>query len=108
MSFLWQLPIPLTEKVKLGIKVLGIRRRFSDISGKDPDPDNPKFVELCSTILQDFVGATHPDTKAIWDTLSIAATMLRSHEVSALDSIDAFIQFKMPSRVRCRRWHVGS
>ena len=96
-SFLWQLPIPLTEKVKLGIKVLGIRRRFSDISGKDPDPDNPKFVELCSTILQDFVGATHPDTKAIWDTLSIAATMLRSHEVSALDSIDAFIQFKMPS-----------
>ena len=96
-SFLWQLPLPLTEKVKLALKVLSIRRRFSDIVDKDPDPNNPKFVELCSTTLKDFVGATHPDSRAIWDTLSIASTMLRSHEVSALDAIDAFIQFKMPA-----------
>jgi oxygen-dependent protoporphyrinogen oxidase len=95
LGFLWKLPLPLVERLRLGLKVLHIRTRYRDLAGMVPDPRNPKCLELSATTLKDFIGTTHPDTQALWDTLSIAANMLPSHEVAALTVIDAFLQAKI-------------
>ena len=68
--FLWRLPIPFLEKVKMGLKVLRIRRRYSELVDQEPDPYNKKTQELSSETLESFMGAYHPDIRAIWDTLS--------------------------------------
>ena len=91
--FLWRLPIPLTEKVKMGLKVLRIRSRFSELVDQEPDPNNPKTRELCAETLEDFMDAHHPDIRAIWDTLSKGANTATADEVAAFQPINTFLHF---------------
>ena len=92
VGFLWQLPLPLWEKIKLGLKILTLKRRFTSIVDKiPPDPKNPKIIELTSKTLQELVGATHPDVKAIWDTLAMGMT---SEEVAAFHPVNTFLHFR--------------
>ena len=91
--FLWRLPIPLIEKVKMGLKVLRIRSRFSELVDQEPDPNNPKTRELCAETLEDFMDAHHPDIRAIWDTLSKGANTATADEVAAFQPINTFLHF---------------
>ena len=91
--FLWRLPIPLIEKVKMGLKVLRIRSRFSELVDQEPDPNNPKTQELCAETLEDFMDAHHPDIRAIWDTLSKGANTATADEVAAFQPINTFLHF---------------
>ena len=92
-TFLWELPIPLWEKVKMGLKILRIRHRYSELVDLPPDPNNRKMQELCAATLEDFMGAHHPDVKAIWDVLSMGANTVPSHEVAAFQPINTFLHF---------------
>ncbi len=91
--FLWRLPIPITEKVKMGLKVLRTRNRYSELVDQEPDPNNPKTQELCAQTLEDYMGAYHPDIRAIWDTLSMAANTATSDEVAAFQPVNTFLHF---------------
>jgi len=91
--FLWRLPIPITEKAKMGIKVLRMRNRYSELVDQEPDPNNPKTQELSAVSLKDFMGAHHPDIQAIWDTLSKAANTANADEVAAFQPVNTFLHF---------------
>ena len=91
--FLWRLPIPITEKVKMGLKVLRTRNRYSELVDQEPNPNNPKTQELCAETLEDFMGAHHPDIRAIWDTLSKGANTKAADEVAAFQPINTFLHF---------------
>ncbi len=91
--FLWRLPIPIAEKVKMGLKVLRIRSRFSELVDQEPDPNNPKTQDLCAETLEDFMDAHHPDIRAIWDTLSKGANTATADEVAAFQPINTFLHF---------------
>lgn len=91
--FLWRLPIPLLEKVKMGLKVLRVRSRYSELVDQEPDPNNKKTQELSSVTLEDFMGAHHPDIRAIWDTLSKGANTVTADEVAAFQPINTFLHF---------------
>ena len=91
--FLWRLPIPITEKVKMGLKVLRTRNRYSELVDQEPDPNNPKTQELCAQTLEEYMGAYHPDIRAIWDTLSMAANTATSDEVAAFQPVNTFLHF---------------
>jgi oxygen-dependent protoporphyrinogen oxidase len=91
--FLWRLPIPIVEKVKMGLKVLRIRSRYSELVDQEPDPGNPKTQELCAETLEDFMDAHHPDIRAIWDTLSKGANTATADEVAAFQPINTFLHF---------------
>jgi protoporphyrinogen oxidase len=45
-KYLLGLPIPLIEKIKLGLKILRMRSRYSGVVDKSPRSDDPKFREL--------------------------------------------------------------
>ncbi|MFQ5933671.1 MAG: flavin monoamine oxidase family protein, partial [Dehalococcoidia bacterium] len=92
-SFLWQLPIPLMEKVKLGLKILGMRRRYGYLSDELADPSDPTIRELDSVTMDRFIGTSHPDVKALWDVLSMGANTMLSHEVAALQPVSTFLHF---------------
>lgn len=91
--FLWRLPIPIIEKVKMGLKVLRIRSRYSELVDQEPDPNNAKTQELCAETLEDFMDAHHPDIRAIWDTLSKGANTATADEVAAFQPINTFLHF---------------
>ena len=91
--FLWRLPIPFLEKVKMGLKVLRIRRRYSELVDQEPDPYNKKTQELSSETLESFMGAYHPDIRAIWDTLSKGANTVTADQVAAFQPINTFLHF---------------
>ena len=91
--FLLRLPIPFSQKVKMGLKVLRIRNRYMDIVDQEPDPSNPKTRELCAATLADFMDASHPDIRAIWDTLSMGANTTTSDQVAAFQPINTFLHF---------------
>ena len=91
--FLWRLPIPIMEKVKMGLKVLRIRNRYSELVDQEPDPNNPKTQELSAETLKDFMGAHHPDIQAIWDTLSKGANTTTADEVAAFQPVNTFLHF---------------
>ncbi len=92
-SFLWQLPLPLAEKVKLGWKILNMRRRYGHMGDEPPDTNNPKARELDSVRMDRFIGASHPDVKALWDTLSRGANTVDSDQVAALQPVLTFLHF---------------
>ena len=91
--FLWRLPIPFLEKVKMGLKVLRIRRRYSELVDQEPDPYNKKTQELSGETLESFMGAYHPDIRAIWDTLSKGANTVTADQVAAFQPINTFLHF---------------
>jgi protoporphyrinogen oxidase len=87
------MPIPLMERVKLGLRLLRIKRRYGELADMPFDLSNPRVRELCARTLEDFVGARHPDVKALWDALSMASNTLPSNEVAALQPINTFVHF---------------
>ncbi len=91
--FLWRLPIPIMEKVKMGLRVLRIRSRYSELVDQEPDPNNAKTQELCAETLADFMDAAHPDIRAIWDTLSMGANTTTADQVAAFQPINTFLHF---------------
>ena len=92
-SFLWQMPIPLIEKIKLGWKILSMRRRYGHMGDEPPDANDKKARELDSVRMDRFIGATHPDVKALWDTLSRGANTVDSDQVAALQPVLTFLHF---------------
>ncbi len=92
-GFIWRLPIPLMERVKLGIKILKLRRRFRFLTHDTPDPGNPKVARLNTITLEDLVRPHHPDVKALWDILAISSTTLAADEVTAYYPLKAFLHF---------------
>jgi oxygen-dependent protoporphyrinogen oxidase len=93
MLFLWKLPLPWWEKIKLGVKLLRVRWRYSEIVDVPPDPDHGKFQELDARTLQDFIGARHPDAKGIWDVLCMGSNTVTAHEVAAYQPLNTVLHF---------------
>jgi len=91
--FLWRLPVPLMEKVKMGLKIMQVRGRYSELVDREPDPDNKKLQELCAKTLEEFMGAGHPDIKAIWDALSMGSNSVPGDEVAAFQPLNTFLHF---------------
>jgi protoporphyrinogen oxidase len=81
------------EKVKLGLTLQRIKRRYGELADIPLDLDNPKVKELFTKTLDDFLGVRHPDIKALWDALSMASNTRPSHEVAAFQPINTFLHF---------------
>ena len=78
----------------MGLKVLRTRNRYSELVDQEPDPHNPKTQELCCRVtLEDYMNAYHPDIRAIWDTLSMAANTATADEVAAFQPVNTFLHF---------------
>jgi len=93
IGFLWQLPIPLLQKIKLGWHVARLRRRFGQFAGILPALDDPRLADLDAVTLADLVGAKETDYKGIWDALSLGTTTQRSDEVAAYQPLSSFLAF---------------
>lgn len=89
--YLLSLPIPLTEKFKLAVKVMRMRSRYSAIVDKPPGADEPKFRELSEKSLVELLNIRHPDVKALWDSFSMASSTLASDEVAAFQPVNTFL-----------------
>ncbi len=90
--FLWKLPLSLREKVKLGLTIFKLRRRYGAVPKELPDLDDPKLIKLNSATLAEFVDTTQPDLKAIWDVLAMGSTTMLSHEVTAYHPLGSFLR----------------
>ena len=93
VGFLWKLPLSLKQKLKFGLTVLNIKRRYGTLNKELPDLRDPKLIELNSVTLAEFVGASHPDLKAIWDVLSLLSTTVHFDEVAAYHPLTTFVNF---------------
>ena len=93
IAFLWQLPIPLLQKIKLGWNVARLRRRFGQFAGILPELDDPRLAELDALTLSDLVGAKQSDYKGIWDALSLGTTTQASDQVAAFQPLSSFLAF---------------
>ena len=69
-KYLLSLPIPLVEKIKMGLKILNMRFRYSNVVDKSPRSYDPKFQELDKKSLVDLWNIRDPDVKALWDSIS--------------------------------------
>ncbi len=92
-GFLWSMPIPLVEKVKLGLTLWRLQRRYGELADIPLDLNNPKVKELCGETLDDFLGVRHPDIKSMWDALSMGTNTRPSHEVAAFQPVNNFLHF---------------
>ena len=92
-GFLWGMPLPLMEKVKLAFKLRHINQRYGELADIPLDLNNPKVRELFAKTLEDFVGVRHPDVRALWDAIAMASNTLPSHEVAAFQPINTFLHF---------------
>jgi len=90
-KYLLGLPIPLIEKIKLGLKILRMRSRYSGVVDKSPRSDDPKFRELSEKTLVDMLNIRHPDVKALWDSISKGSSTLRADEVAAFQPVNTFL-----------------
>ena len=54
-KYLLALPIPMVEKIKMGLKILRMRFDYSDVVDKSPRSDDPKFQELAEKTLVDLL-----------------------------------------------------
>ena len=90
-KYLLGLPIPLIEKIKMGLKILRMRTRYSGVVDKSPRSDDPKFRELAEKTLVDLLNIRHPDVKALWDSISKSSSTLRADEVAAFQPVNTFL-----------------
>jgi len=90
-KYLLGLPIPLIEKIKMGLRILRMRSRYSGVVDISPRSDDPKFRELADKTLVDLLGIRHPDVKALWDSISKSASTLRADEVAAFQPVNTFL-----------------
>ena len=90
-KYLLGLPIPLIEKIKMGLKILRMQSRYSGVVDKSPRSDDPKFRELAEKTLVDLLNIRHPDVKALWDSISKSSSTLRSDEVAAFQPVNTFL-----------------
>jgi protoporphyrinogen oxidase len=90
-KYLLGLPIPLIEKIKMGLKILRMRSRYSGVVDISPRADDPKFRELAEKTLVDLLNIRHPDVKALWDSISKSASTLRADEVAAFQPVNTFL-----------------
>ena len=90
-KYLLGLPIPLIEKIKMGLKILRMQSRYSGVVDKSPRSDDPKFRELAEKTLVDLLNIRHPDVKALWDSISKSSSTLRADEVAAFQPVNTFL-----------------
>jgi protoporphyrinogen oxidase len=90
-KYLLALPISLVEKIKMGLKILRMRSRYSDVVDKSPRSDDPKFQELAEKTLVDLLNIRDPDVKALWDSISKSSSTLRADEVAAFQPVNTFL-----------------
>ena len=90
-KYLLGLPIPLVEKIKMGLKILRMRSRYSGVVDKSPRSDDKKFRELTEKTLVDLLNIHHPDVKALWDSISKSSSTLRADEVAAFQPVNTFL-----------------
>ncbi|MCH8090182.1 MAG: FAD-dependent oxidoreductase [Chloroflexi bacterium] len=92
-AFLWQLPLSLGDKLRLGFRMFNIKRKYGKLSKDLPDLNDPKTIKLNATTLSEFVGASSPDLKALWDTVSLATALVPSDQVAAYHPLSTLIHF---------------
>ena len=92
-SFLWQLPISLTDKIKLGWRVLNLRRKYGEVRKDFPDINDPDIVHLNSMTLAQYMNLESGDLRDIWDTVALATTTTHAGESSAYHPISTFLHF---------------
>ena len=89
--YLLGLPIPLVEKIKLALKTMRMRARYSGIVDKSPRSDERLFRELSDKTLVELLNIRHPNVKGIWDSFSQASSTLRADEVAAFQPVNTFL-----------------
>ncbi len=92
-SFLWQLPISLTDKIKLGWDVFNLRRKYGGFRKDFPDINDPNIIHLNSMTLAQYMGLESGDLRDIWDTVALATTTTDAGESSAYHPINTFLHF---------------
>ena len=92
-SFLWQLPISLTDKIKLGWRVLNLRRKYGEVRKDFPDINDPDIIHLNSMTLAQYMNLENGDLRDIWDTVALATTTTHAGESSAYHPISTFLHF---------------
>ena len=90
-KYLLSLPIPLVEKIKMGLKILNMRFRYSNVVDKSPRSYDPKFQELDKKSLVDLWNIRDPDVKALWDSISKSSSTLRADEVASFQPVNTFL-----------------
>ncbi len=92
-SFLWQLPISLADKVKLGWRVLNIRRKYGNVRKDFPDIDDPDIIHLNSLTLAEYMKVDSGDLRDLWDIVALATTTTHAGDSSAYHPISTFLHF---------------
>ncbi len=92
-SFLWQLPISITDKIKLGWDVFNLRRKYGGFRKDFPDINDPKIIHLNSMTLAQYLNLKPGDLRDLWDTVALATTTTDAGESSAYHPINTFLHF---------------
>tara|TARA_B100000700_G_scaffold312785_1_gene396910 strand:+ start:1717 stop:3084 length:1368 start_codon:yes stop_codon:yes gene_type:complete len=90
-KYLLSLPIPLVEKIKMALKILHMRSRYSNVVDKSPRSGDPKFKELDEKSIVDLLKIRDPDVKALWDSISKSSSTLRADEVASFQPVNTFL-----------------
>ena len=91
LKFLFGLPIPFFEKLKMTFGIIRMRSRYSEIVDKSPRSEDPKLQELSEKTLVERLNIRHPDVKAFWDSVAKSSSTLGAAEVAAFQPVNTFL-----------------